>query len=109
MAALDITAQVKAWAVTAVSAQAFGEDFGVDAAWAVVPAPAGAQVLFTLLVTMRSPLLGQGPLFCLSQLATPQPTQDQVEQAVAEQLRQLRELSRSVLAQGNGTAEVPRT
>ena len=104
MAATDITAQVKAWAIAAAGAQAFGEDLGVDATWAAAPTTQGVQVAFTLLVTMRSPLLGQGPLFSMTQLATPQPSQEQVDNAMAEMLRQIRELSRQVLAGANGGA-----
>lgn len=102
MTITDIPCVVGHWAVAAADKVAFGEDFGVGVNWAPVPTRQGPQVVFMVLLTMRSPLLGQGPLFALGQIASPQPTQEQVEGCVGELARQIRELSARVLAQGNG-------
>jgi hypothetical protein len=97
MGAVDITAQVRAWALAEVEQQCFGDDFGVDAGWDAIPTQAGVQVGYRLVISCRSPLLGQGPLFSLAPMLTPQPTAELVREAVTTLLRNLRELSAAQL------------
>lgn len=105
MAVIDVPAQVSAQAEACAAKLAFGEDFGIGVNWGIVPTPNGAQVVFTLLLTMRSPLLGQGPLFAAGQIPSPHPAQDEVETCVGECARQLRELSSRMLPHRNGNAK----
>lgn len=90
MGAVDISAQVRAWALAEVEQQCFGEDFGVDVAWDAVPTPGGVQVGYRIVLSCPSPLLGQGPLFAMVPLLTSQPTAEQVREAVTALLQTLR-------------------
>lgn len=106
MAAIDIAAKVRSAALAAIEKQCFGEDFGVDAAVGVVPSPtSGAMVVYTIIVTKKSPLLGQGPLVHVVQLPSPDPTTEQVEQAVTVAMSGLRDLSTKILT-GDHTASL---
>lgn len=94
MSAIDTSAQVRAWALAEIEAQCFGEDFGTDVGWDVLPGPGGQPVIaYRLMVSCRSPLLGQPPLFAVTPLLSPQPTAELVKNAVTESLRQLRSLA----------------
>lgn len=106
MAAIDIAAKVRAAALATVDKQCFGEDFGVDASAVAVQGPTGGvMVLYTLIVTMRSPVLGQGPLVNVTQIPSPHPTSEQVEQAVSKAMQGLRDLASKILT-GDDTAAV---
>jgi hypothetical protein len=98
MGAVDISAQVRTWAMAEVEKQSFGEEFGVDVGWDAVPGPQGAQVGYRLMLTCRSPLLGEGPLFSLGSLVTPRPDEDQVAELVTEMIRQIRGVAQQKLA-----------
>ena len=109
MAANDIAAKIRAAALTTIERQCFGDDFGFDVAFTLAPAPTGgAMVIYTLTVTTRSPLLGQGPLVNVTQIQSPHPTGEQVEQAVTGALKGLRELSGKILASDHSPAAHPR-
>lgn len=109
MAASDIAAKVRAAALATIERQCFGEDFGFDVAFTLAPSPTGgAMVVYTLTVTTRSPLLGQGPLVNVTQIQSPHPTGEQVEQAVTGALKGLRELSGKILASDRPSAVHPR-
>lgn len=97
MGAVDVGAQVRAWALAEVEQQCFGEEFGVDVGWDAMQTPAGPQVGYRIAVSCRAPLLGQGPLFALAPLLMPQPTAEQVREAVTALLRTLREASAQML------------
>lgn len=97
MGAIDVSAQVRAWALAEVERQCFGEEYGVDVAWDAIPAQAGVVVGYRIMVTCRSPLLGQGPIFSLAPLLTPMPTAEQVSETVTQLLRNLRELSAQLI------------
>lgn len=107
MAAIDTAGRIRAAALAAIERECLGEDFGFDAALALVPGPSGPQVMYTLVVTMRSPLLSQGPLMNVTQIASASPSAEQVEQAVSGALRGLRDLSGKLLAGANGAAGLP--
>lgn len=104
MAAIDNGAKLRAAALAAIDKQCFGEDFGFDAAPSLGQGPNGVVVLYTLIVTKKSPLLGQGPLVHVVNLPTPAPTAEQVEQAVTEAMKGLRDLSSKILTDGNATS-----
>lgn len=108
MAAIDVTAKVRAAAMAVVDKTCFGEDFGVDATATLVQAPGGVAVAYTLILSMRSPLLGQGPLVTITQIPSPNPTGEQVEQAVTEAMKGLRDLSSKILTDGNAASKLTR-
>jgi hypothetical protein len=97
MAAIDTAAKVRSAALSAAERQCFGEDFGIDASASLGQGPGGVMVVYTLIVTMRSPLLGQGPLVNITQIPSPDPSAEQVEQAVTKAMAGLRELSTKIL------------
>jgi hypothetical protein len=105
MSAIDVAAKVRAAALAAVDKGCFGEDFGVDTTAVVAQSPGGsAMVVYTLIVSMRNPLLGQGPLVTITQIPFPHPSAEQVEQAVTQAMKGLRDLSSEILAGGNAAA-----
>lgn len=108
MSAIDVAAKVRSAALAAVDKGCFGEDFGVDATATLVESPNGAVVVYTLIVSMRSPLLGQGPLVTITQLPSPHPSAEQVEQAVTVAMKSLRDASTQILSDGNTAAVQPR-
>ena len=104
MTAFDVSAQVRAWALAEAGKQCFGEDFGIDITPTAMPTPAGGvQAGYLIIVSCRAPLLGQGPLFSMAPLLTPQPTEEQVAEAVTETMRQLRALSTQMLKAPNAS------
>lgn len=108
MGAIDTGAKVRTAALAAVDKGCFGEDFGVDATADLAQTPAGATVVvYTLILTMRSPLLGQGPLVVITQIPSPSPTAEQVEQVVTQAMKTLRDMSSRILAGDNATAIQP--
>lgn len=105
MSALDVGARIRATAVAAIDKACLGEDFGVDCAPIVAQAPGGGVVVvYQIITTTRSPLLGQGPLMNVTVIQSASPTGEQVEQAVAEAMRGLRELASKILADGNAAS-----
>lgn len=109
MTAVDIQAQVLGWVLDEIAGQCFGEDYGAAVTFGVVPmqGPAGAQAVpaWLLLITARSPLLGQGPLYHGPVgIGAPAPVEADVRAEVTRGLRALRELAASKLAGSNGRA-----
>lgn len=104
MAAIDVAAKVRAAALATVGKSCLGEDFGVDATATLVQSPTGVVVVYTLILSLRSPLLGQGPLVVMMQIPSPNPATEQVEHAVSEGVKGLRDLSSKILNDGNATA-----
>lgn len=97
MSAVDVSAQVRAWALAEAGRQSFGDDFGVDAVLTVVPGPASAQVGYLIVVSCRAPLLGQGPLFSMAVVPSPQPTEEQVAEVITATMRDVRALSAQMI------------
>ena len=98
MSVTDVSAQVRTWALAEAGKQCFGEDFSIDAALHLMPKPDGSvQAGYVIVVSCRAPLLGQGPLFSVAPLPTPQPTEEQVAAVITETMRQLRMLSAQML------------
>lgn len=102
MAITNNSDHIKALLATALNKLALGEGFGYDLAWGIAPTPTGQpQVIYTIQVTMASPLLGQPPLCTLAQFTTPSPTAEQVEALASEAVTGLRKLASDILAQAN--------
>lgn len=100
MAAIDNGAKLRATALTAIDKACMGEDFGFDATVSLAQSPTGVVPVYTVVLTKRSPLLGQGPLVHVTTIPSPQPTDQQVEHAVTEAMKGLRELSTKLLTDG---------
>jgi hypothetical protein len=105
MTAVDVAARVRTAGLATIERQCLGDEFGFDAVGQVAQTPGGMAVIYTLITSTRSPLLGQPALANVSQIASPSPTVEQVEQVVTEAMRGLRDLSRKMLAEANGNAK----
>lgn len=109
MGASDTMAKLRSTALATIERNCFGEDFAFDATTVVAPTPAGGvMVAYTLILTTRSPLLGQGPLMNVMQIPSPAPTAEQVEQVVIEGMKGLRALSTKILSGEHAAAVDPR-
>jgi hypothetical protein len=97
MTVVDINNQIRAWALAEAGKQAFGQDFGIDITPNLIDTAAGPQVAYLIYASCRSPLLGNGPLFSVAQLPTPQPSEQQIAEAITGLLRNLRDLSAQAL------------
>ena len=109
--ATDIHAEVLGWVLDEISRQAMGEEFAAAATWGPAPKPApGAPGGVTLtpawqvMVTCRSPLVGEGWLYSMGQLGEARPDETFTRAAVADCLRKLREVAAGRIAGGNGRA-----
>jgi hypothetical protein len=98
MAATDIAAKVRSAALSTIERSCFGEDFGVDASASLAQSATGPVVVYTLIVTTRSPLLGQGSLVHVTQIQSPDPSAEQIDQAVTQAMAELRRASSKILA-----------
>src|SRR5438105_765018 len=109
MAAIDNASKLRATALATIDKACFGEDFGFDAAVSLAQSPTGAVMpVYTVILTKKSPLLGQGPLVNVTQIPTPDPTAEQVEQAVTKAMAGLRELSTEILTGDQSRSVNPR-
>jgi hypothetical protein len=107
MGGCDISAKIRTAALTVIEAGCLGEDFGFDCTPMIAPGPDGKPMaVYVLTLTKRSPLLGQGPLLNLSQISSPDPSVADVEKAVTDGMRGLRELSSKLLSGQNGHAKL---
>jgi hypothetical protein len=108
--ATDIGYEIRMWVSHEIDKQAFGEDFGfaVTLAAVVQPGPQGpVQVpVWTLLLTARNPVLGEGPLYHGPvPVGFTVPDEATVRGEVAKGLQQLRDLAASKL--GRKPAKAP--
>jgi hypothetical protein len=110
--AIDMHAELLGWVLDEIGKQAMGQEYAAAIALGVgqVQAPQGVIAVpsWQLLLTARSPLLGEGPLWHMVPLAGPRPDSAHVREQVGDGLRQLRDLAASKLAQGNGHAPLAR-
>lgn len=100
MAAADQSEEARAWLRAEIDAQCFGEEFGFDVAPQVLPD--GSGMAYMVLITMRSPLLGQPPLMHMAGVPASRLTAEIVRQVVTGALRALRELAAQTLSAANG-------
>jgi hypothetical protein len=98
----DQDAEVRELVEASIGKRRMGVDYGFDVAWQPVQAqlPNGAVqniVVYTIVLTRRSPLLGEPRnLFHLAQIPSPRPTAEQVDEQVADGIRQLAALYESM-------------
>jgi hypothetical protein len=102
MSASDISEELRAWMRAEIDAQCFGEDFGFDVVPQATLTPQGPLAQYLFIVTMRSPLLGQGPLLNVAAVSAPRPSRENVRQVVTAALAGLRAASAQVMAGANG-------
>jgi hypothetical protein len=92
----DQSAGIREQVAEAIGPRAFGVDYGFDVCWtaAQVPTPQGPRMMpvYMILITRRSPLLGQPALSHLAQIPYPRPADAQIDEQVAEGMRLLAEL-----------------
>lgn len=87
----DLEQEVRGWVAAVISAQRFGQDFGYALTWGPAQTPGGLMISWTILVTLRSPLLGQPPIGHVVQLVSPSAlTEAAVTQAVSGAITALR-------------------
>lgn len=102
----DIHAELLGWITDEVDAVRLGEAYGCAVTLLAAQAPTRQGMtmipVWQLLVTARNPLLTEGPLFHFVPLPGPRPDEEAVRAAVADGVRQLRELTATKLAGGNG-------
>jgi hypothetical protein len=109
----NIAREVEAWAEDEIGKQRFGEDYAyaVMLTTAIVQGPEGQQQvpMWALLLTARSPILTEGPMFHGPvPLGAARPAEKDVRAQVAEGIKALRGLARSKLAGQNGHAALTR-
>lgn len=96
----DQDTEIRDLVEASISKRKMGVDYGFDVTWqpAQAQTPAGVQniVVYTIVLTRRSPLLGQGPLYHLAQIPSPRPTPEQVDEQVADGICQLAALHESL-------------
>lgn len=89
----DQADEVRHLADAAIARRQMGTDHGVDVSWVaaqtMTPAGPAPVVIYQLLITRRSPLIGGGPLFHIAQIASPRPAEKEVDDAVADGMRML--------------------
>jgi hypothetical protein len=110
----DIAAEVNAWVAGEIDKQRFGEDYGYAVALgvAMLPTPQGPRQvpMWTLLITARSPLLTEGPMYHGPvPLGVARPAEADVRRQVGDGLKALRDLAASKLASQNGHSKAPAT
>lgn len=104
----DITAEVTGWALDELGKQRFGEDYAAAVTWSpqAMQIAGGTQLiaLWSLLVTGRNPILGEGCLYSLQPLGDTRPSEEVTRARVGVAVRQLREAAKAKLSAGNGHA-----
>lgn len=101
MSIIDVAAEIRATALGVITKQALGLDWTFDCTLYVTAGSPKPVVSYVLVTTTPSPLLGHMPLMNISQITSPHPTAEQVEQAVTGAMRELRELRAKKLAGQN--------
>jgi hypothetical protein len=104
MAAIDMTGQLRDWVAQAISDGCMGEDFGFDTTWNVAP----GSLLYTVIVTLRNPFLGRGPLLIPFSVPVTKLSEATIRPAVHTLMAQLRQARSELLAAGsNATPQSP--
>jgi hypothetical protein len=97
MTAVHIGDQLDAWVAKAINDGAMGEEFWHDHAGSTVMGPVGPSLRYTVIITMKNPLLGQGPLIMPFTVPIGAMREDAVRLGVHNAMGQLRELHKQLL------------
>ena len=102
----DLTAQVTAQVLEAITDLTItADDYGAAVGFQVFQQGNQAGIGWQILVSLRSPLLGQPPIAALGAVLTPSvPTKPQIREAVTKALAELQTTSAKLLKVGNGHA-----
>jgi hypothetical protein len=93
MSAVDMTGQLRGWVEKAISDICMGENFGYDVRWDLQ----NQMLVYTVVVTMPNPLLGQGPLINRFTAPVGALREDAIRLGVHNVMGQLREFHRKQL------------
>ena len=89
----DLSAEMRELTAAAISKRKMGVEYGYDVNWSVVqvqtPAGPAPVVVWHVLLTRRSPLLGQPPVFHVCQIVSARPAAAEVDQQVEDGMRQM--------------------
>jgi hypothetical protein len=99
------------WVATELEAESTvsGEEFGYGITMAPVQSQRGEAIVWVILVTLRSPYLGQDAIGCTGKLPANAPAESAVRQQVRNSAAKLREnfeaLKRAGFPKGNGSSK----
>lgn len=96
MAAIDMNAQLREWVAKAINEGCMGEEFGFDVSWGIQP----PTVVYTLVITMKNPMLGKGPIVMPFTVPLPALREDAVRMGVHHTMGQLRGAYKKILDAG---------
>lgn len=108
MTAFSIPGRISEWAADELEAGSTvsGEELGHSVTMAIVPSPRGEAIVWVILVTLRSPYLGQDAIGCTGKIQANAPAESAVRESVRSSAAKLREnfeaLKRDGFAKGNG-------
>lgn len=104
----DLRTRIYDQVEASLAAGALGEDFNFDVCWSLAQDPANRAIMvWTIAITMKSSLIGEGPLLHLAQLFGPEPALVTISEAVSTGMRELRNLKTQQLSGGNGHSDKP--
>ena len=101
MAAIDTGARVRATIADTITKQCFGEAIEFDVFPGVDVQDGRPVITYTMTFAKRSPIIGQGKMLNVSAVTAAVPTDEAITNAVANALRELRELSAKLVASPN--------
>jgi len=109
MSPVDLSVEVRTHVAEAIEALALDpESYGYSISWSPVQHQGQTGLGWLILITCRSPLLGQPPLGELSTLLSPSvPSKSDIRGAVNTALTNLRNHSAKITKLGNGHAPLP--
>jgi hypothetical protein len=97
MGAVDITARLREWITTAIGDGCLGEEIWFDTSWQTAQAGGGYALSYSVVIAMKSPLLGQGPLAIPFLVPIAAMREDAVRMGVHHAIGKLRELHKQLL------------
>jgi hypothetical protein len=113
MTAFSIHGRIADWVATELETESLvsGEEFGYEITMGAVQSPRGEAIVWVILVTLRSPYLGQDAIGCTGRLQANAPAESAVRQQVRNSAAKLRENFEAIKAAGfpksNGRAGLP--
>ena len=111
MTAYSIHGRISDWVATELEAESTisGEEFGYGITMAPAQSPRGESIVWIILVTLRSPYLGQDAIGCTGKHSANIPSEAAVRQLVRNSAAKLREnfeaLKRAGFPKGNGSSK----
>jgi hypothetical protein len=102
MTAFSIHGRIADWVATELEAGSIvsGEEFGYEITMVPAQTPRGELIAWVILVTLRSPYLGQDAIGCTGQVRANAPAESAVRQIVRNSVAKLRENFGAIKAAG---------